>query len=155
MVKVGFTFRMKRDLTHLLRNGTVWECVEITQPKPTVPHDKVRAWFVRLSEFQMPTKRTVGNSLNFYPESIQRYLDLGYIEVFKHGRDLQIEDLDLSVRAYNCLKRAGINFAADLTQKTYADMVVVRNLGAATLDEVIAKMRKVGLTLKGEPPIED
>ena len=153
MVKVGFTFRMKRDLTHLLRNGTIWECVEVAQPK--VPHDKVRAWFVRLSEFQMPAKRTVGNSLNFYPESIQRYLDLDYIEIFKHGRDMQIEDLDLSVRSYNCLKRAGINFVVDLTQKTYADMVTVRNLGSASLAEVIEKMEKVGMTLKGEQIIAE
>ncbi|MCH5350645.1 MAG: DNA-directed RNA polymerase subunit alpha [Clostridiales bacterium] len=62
--------------------------------------------------------------------------------------EMNIEDMDLSVRSYNCLKRAGIHTVADLTRKTEEDMLKVRNLGRKSLDEVIAKLRTFGLDLK-------
>lgn len=62
--------------------------------------------------------------------------------------EMSIEDMDLSVRSYNCLKRANINTVEDLTQKTEDDMLKVRNLGRKSLDEVIAKLRGYGLDLK-------
>jgi DNA-directed RNA polymerase subunit alpha len=52
------------------------------------------------------------------------------------------------VRSYNCLKRAGINTVEDLTNKTEADMMKVRNLGRKSLDEVVQKLKTLGLTLK-------
>jgi len=64
--------------------------------------------------------------------------------------DKPIEDMDLSVRSYNCLKRAGIVTVKDLTQKTEEDMLKVRNLGRKSLDEVIEKLREYGLALKGK-----
>ena len=51
-----------------------------------------------------------------------------------------IEELDLSVRSYNCLKRAGINTVQDLTTRSESDMMKVRNLGRKSLEEVIAKL---------------
>ncbi len=60
----------------------------------------------------------------------------------------KIEDLDLSVRSYNCLKRAGINTVGELTQKTEEEMMRVRNLGRKSLKEVIQKLREIGLHLK-------
>ena len=62
--------------------------------------------------------------------------------------DMTIEDLDLSVRSFNCLKRAGINTVEDLTEKTEEDMMKVRNLGRKSLEEVIAKLASFGFTLK-------
>lgn len=58
-----------------------------------------------------------------------------------------IEELDLSVRSYNCLKRAGINTVQDLTNRSENDMMKVRNLGRKSLEEVIAKLDSVGLAL--------
>ena len=62
--------------------------------------------------------------------------------------EMTIDDLDLSVRSYNCLKRAGINTVEDLTAKTGEDMMKVRNLGRKSLDEVIAKLSSLGLELR-------
>lgn len=62
--------------------------------------------------------------------------------------EMNIEDMDLSVRSYNCLKRAGIHTVADLTRKSEEDMLKVRNLGRKSLDEVIAKLHTFGLDLK-------
>jgi DNA-directed RNA polymerase subunit alpha len=56
--------------------------------------------------------------------------------------------MDLSVRSYNCLKRAGIHTVEDLTKKTEDDMLKVRNLGKKSLDEVILKLESLGLGLK-------
>ena len=61
---------------------------------------------------------------------------------------MTIDDLDLSVRSFNCLKRAGINTVADLVQKTEDDMMKVRNLGRKSLDEVKKKLEELGLSLR-------
>ena len=63
-------------------------------------------------------------------------------------REMSIEDMDLSVRSYNCLKRANIHTLDDLTKKTEDDMLKVRNLGKKSLDEVIYKLGTYGLSLK-------
>ena len=62
--------------------------------------------------------------------------------------EMSIEEMDLSVRSYNCLKRAGIHTIEDLTKKTEDDMLKVRNLGKKSLDEVILKLNSYGLKLK-------
>lgn len=64
--------------------------------------------------------------------------------------EMTIEELDLSVRSYNCLKRAGINTVDDLTKKTIEDMMKVRNLGRKSLEEVIHKLEGLGLHLASE-----
>ena len=64
--------------------------------------------------------------------------------------EMTIEELDLSVRSYNCLKRAGINTVEDLTNKSEEDMMKVRNLGKKSLEEVIFKLNGLGLYLKKE-----
>ena len=61
---------------------------------------------------------------------------------------MQIEEMDLSVRSYNCLKRANIHTVEDLTKKTEDDMLKVRNLGRKSLEEVIHKLESYGLALK-------
>ena len=62
--------------------------------------------------------------------------------------EMTIEEMDLSVRSYNCLKRANIHTVEDLTKKTEDDMLKVRNLGKKSLDEVIYKLESYGLKLK-------
>ncbi|MEG1608429.1 MAG: DNA-directed RNA polymerase subunit alpha, partial [Clostridia bacterium] len=64
--------------------------------------------------------------------------------------ETSIEDLDLSVRSYNCLKRAGIHTVQDLTKKSEDDMLKVRNLGKKSLEEVIKKIKDLGFDLKNK-----
>ena len=64
--------------------------------------------------------------------------------------EMNIDDMDLSVRSYNCLKRAGIQTVEDLTRKSEDDMLKVRNLGRKSLDEVIAKLESYGLSLRNK-----
>lgn len=64
--------------------------------------------------------------------------------------DMTIEELDLSVRSFNCLKRAGINTVQELVVKTEDDMMKVRNLGRKSLEEVQEKLAELGLTLRPE-----
>ena len=62
--------------------------------------------------------------------------------------EMTIEDLDMSVRSFNCLKRAGIDTVEDLTKRTESEMIKFRNLGKKSLDEVIQKLHSLGLELK-------
>ena len=61
--------------------------------------------------------------------------------------EMSIDELELSVRSYNCLKRAGINTVQELTNRTSEDMMKVRNLGRKSLEEVLAKLKELGLQL--------
>jgi DNA-directed RNA polymerase subunit alpha len=61
--------------------------------------------------------------------------------------EMSIDELELSVRSYNCLKRAGINTVQELTNKTPDEMMRVRNLGRKSLEEVLAKLKELGLQL--------
>jgi DNA-directed RNA polymerase subunit alpha len=61
--------------------------------------------------------------------------------------EVAIEDLDFSVRTYNCLKRAGINTIGDLVARSEDEMMKVRNLGKKSLEEVIFKLEDMGLSL--------
>lgn len=64
--------------------------------------------------------------------------------------EMTIEDLDLSVRSFNCLKRAGINTVEDLINKSEEDMMKVRNLGRKSLEEVVQKLNSLGFSLQKE-----
>lgn len=89
-------------------------------------------------------------------EVIQGSTDLGEVMVEKEDDrrekqlEMTIEELDLSVRSYNCLKRAGINTLQDLTDKSEAEMMRVRNLGRKSLEEVKNKLADLGLSLRSE-----
>ena len=63
---------------------------------------------------------------------------------------MSIDDMDLSVRSYNCLKRAGINTVEDLIKKSKEDMIKVRNMGSKSIDEVIKKLDSLGLQLRSD-----
>ena len=62
--------------------------------------------------------------------------------------DMTIDELDLTVRSYNCLKRAGINTVGELTEKSEEDMIKVRNLGRKSLKEIKEKLETLGLGFK-------
>jgi len=76
------------------------------------------------------------------------------IEVDNEGKEkvleMTIEELDLSVRSFNCLKRAGINTVEDLINKSEEDMMKVRNLGRKSLDEVVEKLNSLGFQLHAD-----
>ena len=61
---------------------------------------------------------------------------------------MNIDELELSVRSYNCLKRAGINTVEELINRSSDDMMKVRNLGRKSLEEVLNKLKELGLSLK-------
>jgi len=65
---------------------------------------------------------------------------------------LPIEELDLTVRSYNCLKREGIHTVGELVARSEADLLDIRNFGAKSIDEVKAKLHGMGLALKDSPP---
>ena len=62
--------------------------------------------------------------------------------------EMTIDELDLSVRSYNCLKRAGINTVKELTDRTEADMMKVRNLGQKSLEEIKLKLNDLGVSFR-------
>lgn len=90
--------------------------------------------FIDLSESEYPTDIMVEKDDN----SREKVLEM------------TIEELDLSVRSFNCLKRAGINTVEDLINKSDEDMMKVRNLGKKSLDEVVAKLDSLGFNLRRE-----
>lgn len=69
-------------------------------------------------------------------------------DVKEKALEMSIDDLELSVRSYNCLKRAGINTVEELITRSSDDMIKVRNLGKKSLDEVVAKLKELGLSLR-------
>ena len=64
---------------------------------------------------------------------------------------LPIEELDMTVRSYNCLKREGIHTVGELVTRSEADLMDIRNFGAKSIDEVKAKLTELGLSLKDSP----
>jgi DNA-directed RNA polymerase subunit alpha len=64
--------------------------------------------------------------------------------------DVRVEELDFSVRTYNCLKRAGISSVRDLVHRTQSELMSIRNFGKRSLYEVREKLAQLGLTLRGE-----
>ena len=66
---------------------------------------------------------------------------------------MNIDELELSVRSYNCLKRANINTVEELISRTQDDMMKVRNLGRKSLDEVVAKLNELGLSFRANEDI--
>lgn len=85
----------------------------------------------------------------------QEYMVQKEEKVVNNKLDRKIEDLDLSVRSYNCLKRANINTVGELTLKTEEEMMKVRNLGRKSLKEVVQKLREIGLDLKNSSTLFD
>ncbi len=110
----------------------------------------------------LTAKDAVSFAAKILNEHLNLFVDLseeaGNVEVMvvkdtdsnKQTLEMTVEELDLSVRSFNCLKRANIHKVGDLIEKTEDDMMKVRNLGKKSLDEVIAKLAQFGLSLRQE-----
>ena len=108
------------------------------------------------------TKEALSQAANLLGEHLKLFIDLseeaGLAEVLvekdEKGKEkileMTIEDLDLSVRSFNCLKRAGINTVDDLINKSEEEMMKVRNLGKKSFDEVKEKLQSLGFDLSSE-----
>ena len=95
-------------------------------------HDALPILFIDLSE----NAKTVDVMVEKEEDPIDRVLEMN------------IDELELSVRSYNCLKRAGINTVEELINRSSDDMMKVRNLGRKSLEEVLNKLKELGLSLK-------
>ncbi len=85
-----------------------------------------------------------------FTETIKGLMKKSMDDPRQKALEMPIEELELSVRAYNCLRRAGINNVQDLTNKTENEMRKIRNLGKISLEEVINKVKELGLNFKIE-----
>ena len=96
--------------------------------------------------------KILGGHLKLFMDLTDQVVTIGFNEKEDDHREkvleMTIEELDLSVRAYNCLKRAGINTVAELVQRNQEDMMKVRNLGKTSLEEVEQKLAALGLALR-------
>ena len=81
----------------------------------------------------------IAQNVNIIAEKVEKEVNV--------YEQMNIDELDLSVRSYNCLKRAGINTVEELCNRTSEDMMKVRNLGRKSLEEVLAKLKELGLSL--------
>lgn len=132
--------------------------VEKTRVGDNVDYDKliIEIWtnggFEPLDAMSLASKFMIDH-LNVIADQNEAIRNREYMQTREEKKtnkkfDMKIEDLDLSVRSYNCLKRAGINTVGELTQKTEEDMMRIRNLGRKSLKEVVLKLREHNLDLK-------
>ncbi|MDR2090762.1 MAG: DNA-directed RNA polymerase subunit alpha [Clostridiales bacterium] len=134
--------------------------VESTRVEQSIDYDKLTLEV--LTDGTTGAKEVISLSAKIMNDHLSPFIDL--VENMKNNdilvsRDsdrkhklleMSIEDLDLSVRSYNCLKRANIHTVEDLTRKSEDDMLKVRNLGRKSLEEVIKKLNDMGLGLLGK-----
>ena len=96
--------------------------------------------------------KILSEHLNLFVSLTDQVIPVSMVQQEDNSKDkvleMTIEELDLSVRAYNCLKRAGINSVAELVQRNQEDMMKVRNLGRKSLEEVEQKLEALGLGLR-------
>lgn len=134
--------------------------VEDTRVEQITDYDKLilEVW----TDGTISAKEAVGLAAKILNRQLNHFVDLsdeiGGTEILEHKEETEqdktlemtIEELDLSVRAFNCLKRAGINTVQSLVEKTPSDMMKVRNLGKKSLEEVIEKLESIGYSLANE-----
>ena len=91
----------------------------------------------------------IGNSMAKYRTSEEEVEEV-VVETNNKTEDIKIEELDFTVRSYNCLKKAGVNTVSDLTSMSYAELLKIKNLGKKSLEEIITKMKELGYDLSQE-----
>ena len=134
--------------------------VEATRVEQSIDYDKLTLEVTTdgttsAKEISSLAAKVMHEHLNLFIDLIDGMRDNTFIKT--EGEDesqktleMSIEDLDLSVRSYNCLKRANIHTVGDLTHRTEDDMLKVRNLGRKSLEEVQKKLEDLGLSLKAQ-----
>lgn len=134
--------------------------VEDTRVGQVTDYDKLtlEVW----TDGTVSAKEALSQAANLLNEHLKLFIDLSeegvlpeiMVEKDEKGKEkileMTIEELDLSVRAFNCLKRAGINTVDDLINKSEEEMMKVRNLGKKSFDEVKEKLRSLGFNLSSE-----
>ena len=132
--------------------------VEDTRLGQVTDYDKLilEVW----TDGTISAKEAISQAANLLNEHLKLFIDLSdessiaevLVEKDDKGKEkileMTIEELDLSVRSFNCLKRAGINTVEDLVSKSEEDMMKVRNLGRKSLEEVIWKLAQLGYSLR-------
>jgi DNA-directed RNA polymerase subunit alpha len=149
VVPVDSIFTPVRKVNYTVENTRVGQNTEFDKLTMEVWTDGT----IRPDEAQSLAARIMTEHLALFVELTG---DVGNVEIMVEKDDsrkekvleMTIEELDLTVRSYNCLKRAGINTVDELVQRTEDEMMKVRNLGRKSLDEVIAKLAALGLYLK-------
>ena len=91
----------------------------------------------------------IGNSMSKFRGNEDENSSLNS-ETESNIEDMKIEELDFTVRSYNCLKKAGVNTISDLTSMTYVELLKIKNLGRKSLNEIIDKMKELGYDLSEE-----
>ena len=91
----------------------------------------------------------IGNSMSKYRNNEDEDL-ITTNEIKNNIEDMKIEELDFTVRSYNCLKKAGVNTISDLTSMSYVELLKIKNLGRKSLNEIIDKMKELGYDLSEE-----
>ena len=131
--------------------------VEDTRVGQVTDYDKltIEVWTdgsIQPDEAISTAAKILGGHLKLFMDLTDQVVTIGFNEKEDDHREkvleMTIEELDLSVRAYNCLKRAGINTVAELVQRNQEDMMKVRNLGKKSLEEVEQKLAALGLALR-------
>ncbi|MDR2932519.1 MAG: DNA-directed RNA polymerase subunit alpha, partial [Oscillospiraceae bacterium] len=134
--------------------------VEDTRVEQITDYDKLtlEVW----TDGTISAKEAVGLAAKILNRQLNHFVDLsdevGSAEIMEKKEEsgkekaleMTIEELDLSVRAFNCLKRAGVNTVQDLVYKSAEEMMKVRNLGKKSLEEVIEKLHSLGFHLNSE-----
>lgn len=91
----------------------------------------------------------IGNSMSKYRGNEEEVSSVE-AEIEQSMEDMKIEELDFTVRSYNCLKKAGVNNISDLTSMSYIELLKIKNLGRKSLNEIIDKMKELGYDLSEE-----
>ena len=104
------------------------------------------SYAVELISFHLNPFTNIGNSMEKFRSEDEVESS---IEVISENNmdDMKIEELDFTVRSYNCLKKAGVNTIGDLGKMTYAELLKIKNLGRTSLNEIIDKMKELGFDL--------
>ena len=104
------------------------------------------SYAVELLTWHVEPFANIGNSMSKYrEEEVETVVPTGESE--SSVEDMKIEELDFTVRSYNCLKKAGVNTISDLTSMSYNELLKIKNLGKKSLNEIIDKMKELGYDL--------
>ena len=104
------------------------------------------SYAVELLAWHLEPFTNIGNSMSKYRDNEDEVVEVD-TESENNIEDMKIEELDFTVRSYNCLKKAGVNTISDLTSMTYNELLKIKNLGKKSLNEIIDKMKELGYDL--------
>ena len=122
--------------------------LEVTTDGSIEIHDAL-SYAVDLLTAHIKPFTNIGNSMNKFRGSEDETTETN-TEVENNIEDMKIEELDFTVRSYNCLKKANINTISDLTSMSYVELLKIKNLGRKSLNEIIDKMKELGYDLSEE-----